>query len=116
MSYPIIYRKRVIEYRQEGHTLEETSEIFKIAVSTIQRWEKQLKEKGDLKNKPLNRSFKKINPEKLKEHIKNHPDAYIKEIAQVFNCSTTAIIKALKRLGITRKKRQHFIKNKTLTK
>ena len=108
MSYPVIYRKRVIEYRKEGHTLEETGKTFKIAVSTIQRWEKQLKEKGDLENKPLNRPFKKINPEKLKE--------YIKETAEVFNCSTTAVIKAFKRLGITRKKRQHIIKNKTRTK
>ena len=48
MSYPVIYRKRLIEYRKEGHTLEETGKTFKIAVSTIQRWEKQLKEKGDL--------------------------------------------------------------------
>ena len=112
MSYPIIYRKRVIEYRQEGNTLEETSKVFKVAISTIQRWEKQLKEKGDVKNKPLNRSFKKIEPEELKKYVKNHPDAYIKEIAEVFKCSTTAIIKAFKRLGITRKKRQCFIKNK----
>ena len=116
MSYPVIYRKRVIEYRKEGHTLEETGKTFKIAVSTIQRWENQLKEKGDLENKPLNRPFKKINPEKLKEYIKEHPDSYIKETAEVFNCSTTAVIKAFRRLGITRKKRQHIIKNKTRTK
>lgn len=81
-----------------------TGKTVKIAVSTIQRCEKQLKEKGDLENKPLNRPFKKINPEKLKEYIKEHPDSYIKETAEVFNCSTTAIIKAFKRLGITRKK------------
>lgn len=66
MSYPIKYRERVIEYRQEGHTLEETGNTFAVAISTIQRWERQLKEKGDLKTKVLNRRFRKIAPKKLK--------------------------------------------------
>ncbi len=35
MSYPEEYRKRTIEYRQEGHTLEETKEVFKVSISTI---------------------------------------------------------------------------------
>ena len=47
MSYSKDYRKRTIEYRQEGHTLEETHQTFKVAISTIQRWEEQLKETGD---------------------------------------------------------------------
>jgi len=38
------------------------------------------------------------------EHVKNHPDDYLREIAVVFNCSDTAIRKALKKLKITRKK------------
>lgn len=115
MSYPIIYRKRVIEYRQKGNKLKETSKVFKIAVSTIQRWEKQLKEKGDLENKALNRPFKKINPEKLKEYIRNHPDTYIKEMAETFNYSTTAIIKYLNVQKLRKKKDSVFIKNKSFT-
>ncbi len=46
MSYPVKYRERVIEYRQEGHTLEETSKVFKIAISTIRKWEKQKKKQA----------------------------------------------------------------------
>ena len=48
MSYTKKYRERTIEYRQAGHTLEETHQVFKVARSTIQTWEKQLKETGDL--------------------------------------------------------------------
>jgi len=44
MSYPEKYKKRVIEYREEGHILEETRNVFKIAVSTIRGWEKQYRE------------------------------------------------------------------------
>lgn len=48
MSYSKKYRERTIEYRQAGHSLEETHQIFKVSKSTIQKWEKQLKETRDL--------------------------------------------------------------------
>ena len=48
MSYPTKYRERTIEYRKEGHTLEETCATFKVSISTIRKWEKQLTEKGNL--------------------------------------------------------------------
>lgn len=112
MSYPEKYKKRVIEYREEGHTLEETHNIFKIAISTIRGWEKQYREEGNLKQKTPKRPFKKIDPEKLRTYIQKHPDAYQKEIAQEFNCTQKAVSKALKRLKITRKKRVNVLKNK----
>ena len=104
MSYPVKYRERTIEYREEGHTLEETSKTFKVAVSTIRKWEKQLKEKGDLKPKVPVRGSKKIEPDKLRAYVAEHPDAYQTEIAKEFNCCQSAVQKALKRLKITRKK------------
>ncbi len=112
MSYPEEYRKRTIEYRREGHTLEETKEVFKVSISTIRAWENQLREEGNLKAKKPNRSFKKIDPEKLKAYVKEHPDAYQSEIAKEFNCTPEAIRKAFKRLKITRKKKLFDIKNK----
>ncbi len=104
MSYPVKYRERVVEYRQEGHTYEETRETFKVSTCTIYKWEKQLKEEGNLENKPLNRKPKKIDPEKLKEYVEAHPTAYQYEVAKEFGCSKSAIQKAYTRLGITRKK------------
>ena len=112
MSYSKDLRERAVKYRLNGHTLEETSEIFNVGKSAVSRWVKQYKEKGDLSNKPLNREYKKINPEKLKDYVKKHPDAYQREIAEEFNCSIMAVSKALKRLGITRKKRQNAIMSK----
>ena len=112
MSYSKDLRERAVKYRLNGHTLEETSEIFNVGTSAVSRWVKQYKEKGDLSNKPLNRGYKKTNPEKLKDYVKKHPDAYQREIAEEFNCSIMAVSKALKRLGITRKKRQNAIMSK----
>ena len=82
MSYPTKYRERTIEYRQAGHTLEETHQIFKVSRSTIQKWEKQLKETGNLEKKELHRGYRKIDPEKLKLYVEEHPDAYQSEMAE----------------------------------
>ena len=106
MSYPRKYRERTIEYRQAGHTLEETHQTFKVSRSTIQEWEKQLKETGDLGKKELHRSYRKIDPEKLKAYVEEHPDAYQSEMAKAFGCSESGIRDALGRYKITRKKRQ----------
>ena len=111
MSYPEKYRIRTLEYRREGHTLEQTSKIFKVNVSTIRKWEKRLREEGSLADHELKRPFKKIDPEKLKVYVENNQDAYLREIADVFKCCPTAIRKALQRLKITRKKRPCVTRN-----
>jgi len=67
-----------------------------------------LKEKWDLKTKVPNHPFKKINPDKLRACVAQHPDAYQKEIAQEFGCSQSAAHKALKRLKITQKKSTRY--------
>ena len=109
-------REAAVKYRLSGHTLEETAEIFGVSKSAVSSWVNQYKETGDLSNKPLNRRFKKIDPEKLMEYVKAHPDATQNEMAEYFDCSDTAIGKALKRNGITRKKRRSPTKNKTRKK
>ena len=104
MAYSEDYRKRVIEYRTEGHTLMETSKVFKVAIITIRQWENKLKEEGTLKKKPVKRSFRKLDPEKLKAYLALHPDAYLREAAEEFGCCETTITYACRKLKITRKK------------
>ena len=91
MSCSKRYRERTIEYRQAGHSLEATHQVFKVSKSTIQKWEKQLKETGNLEKKDLHRSFRKIDPEKLKAYVAAHPDAYQSEMAETFGCSESGI-------------------------
>lgn len=113
MSYSSDYRKRTIEYREEGPTLEETHKVFKVSISTIRAWEKQWKEKGTLTPEPVVRRYKKIEPGKLRAYVQEHPDAYPKELAKEFGCCETAIRKAFERLQITRKKRRYITGSKT---
>jgi len=56
---------RAVEYRQGGSTLEKTATTFKIGESTLKEWVKRYKESGEIKNKPLNRTHKKIDPKEL---------------------------------------------------
>ncbi len=116
MSKSVDLRKAAVAYKLSGHTLKETAEIFGVSKSAVDTWVKKYEKTGDLSNKPLNRSFKKINPEELKVYVKEHPDDTQKEIAKVFDCCNQAISKALKRNGITRKKKHFGTKNKTQKK
>ena len=105
MSYSEDIRRRVLDYLSEGHTQQRAKQVFKVGISTMRSWQKQLSEQGHLKPKPLNRPFKKIDPEKLSAYISENPDAYLREIAEVFSCTEEAVRQALAKLKITRKKR-----------
>lgn len=104
MSYDIKYRQRALSYLSEGNSYRKTAAVFKVSTTTLQTWKSQLKESGGLAPKKRVETWRKITPSKLKEYVEQHPDAYLKEIAEEFNCSEVAIFKALKRLKISRKK------------
>ena len=94
----------MVKYLDEGHTLGSTKKAFKVSIWTMRSWKKQLVETGNQRNKPLNRTFKKIDPEKLLTYIKEHPDSYLRENAEVFSCTDEAVWQALAKQKITRKK------------
>ena len=104
MAYGIDFRKRVLAYVEEGHTRKETAKLFNISTNTLYVWEKQLKEQGHLNRKQRISKAKKIPLDKLEKFVKKHPDAFLKEIAEEFSCTPSAIWRALKRAGITLKK------------
>jgi len=104
MGYDIKFRRRAIEYWNEGNTKRKTATVFNISATTLQKWKSMLKNTGKLEDNKRKESWKKIDPVKLKEYIKENPDAYLKEIAEEFNCSDVAVLKALRRLKISRKK------------
>ena len=99
-------------YLESMDTYAQTGKIFGASASSVQRWVCQYVGTGSVENKPLNRSFKKIDPEKLKQYVKDHPDDTQEEMAVAFGCCNQAISKALKRHGITRKKKRNGTKNR----
>ena len=106
MAYSEDYRKRVIEYKQEGHTQAEVYEAFKVYPRTVREWEAR-KAAGTLKAEyPKNHKPRKLPLDELARYIDEHPDDFLEEIGEHFNCSGEAVRKALRKLKITRKKRQ----------
>lgn len=104
MAYEERYRRRALEYWGEGHTLEETTTVFQVGKSALYRWKSQLNETGTLASKERETPWRKIDPERLRRYNDEHPDAFLEEIAAQFGCSDSAIAKAFKRIGISRKK------------
>ena len=104
MAYSEDFRKRALEYMDEGHTYDELYEAFKIYPSRISAWRKLQKETGGLKPQYRETRSSKIDMEKLKQALERKPDAYLSELAALFGCSDQAIFYALKRLKVTVKK------------
>lgn len=53
----------------------------------------------------------KIDSDNLKAYVRNHPDAFLNEIAEHFGVTSPAVHAAMKRLKITRKKSRCYTKN-----
>ncbi len=104
MRYSQDLRKKAVEYVLKGNSRRKTAKIFQVHHETVGMWVKKYKETGEIKDREFKRKPKKIDPEKLEKYIEEHPDAYLREIAQVFNCTPVAVHNRLKKLGITRKK------------
>ena len=117
MRYSLDLRMKAVRHRlEQSCSCADTAKVFGVGRSTVQNWVQKYEETGDLSDKPLNRGFKKIDPEKLRAYVKEHPDETQQEIADEFHCSNQAVSKALKRLDITRKKKRAATKNRNWKK
>ena len=116
MSYDVKFRTRAIEYLGKGHSWKEVTEAYGISSSTLHRWVQKQRKTGDLSDAPPKPRKRKVELEELRAFVLANPDAYQSEIAQHFGCTQQSICAALKRAGITRKKRQNDIGNKMLQK
>jgi transposase len=110
MAYSKDFRKRAVEYMNKGHTKEELYETFGIYPSRITAWRKLLRETGSLKPQYRKTRKRKIDLQKLAEAIERKPDAYLSEIAALFDCTEPAVFYALKKLKITGKKNSSHTK------
>lgn len=111
--YPLEFRKKVIEFMDNGHTAVEASDTFDIGMTTIFDWRKRYRENNLAPILHPNYPPRKVNPELLTEYVKMHSDKTLKEIAQALNYGVQTVRSWLIKLNITRKKKRHFIKKAT---
>ena len=99
--YSLDFRKQVLKIgKAEGLSIRQIGKRFGISFNSVMNWKKHLFPKLK-RNKPAT----KIDMEGLRQDIEAYPDAYMYERAQRLNASPSGIAWALKRLGVTRKKK-----------
>ena len=104
MAYSMDFRRRAIEYMDEGHTTAQLKEAFGTFASTLNRWRRLIETAGSLEPLPIPGRPPAIDLESLKRAIEEKPDAYLRELAEQYNCSVTAVFYAIKKLKLTYKK------------
>ena len=109
-SYSVDLREKVISYIMGGSSKREAARMFNIGEDTIYRW-LRLHKAGDLRPKKRISYPRKMDEEKLKEYVKDHPDHTITEIASALKLGRQTVFSWLRRLNITRKKRPRFTGN-----
>ena len=114
-GYPIELRMRALTFLDSGKTRKEVCEIFQISLRTLVYWIKLRQETGEVKMRPRPqvRSHRKITRDILMAHLEKYPDAYLKEMGKALGVSGTAIFKALKKFGISRKKKRRDMPSAT---
>jgi transposase len=109
MAYSIDYKKRAVEYKNSGHTFNELKEAFDIPPVTYYDWKQKLGN-GYYQTEIIRERKRKIDKEKLKQAVKENPDAYLYELARLFDCTPQAVFYMLEKLNITLKKRPLLIR------
>lgn len=104
MAYSVDLRERALSFIESGNSITSTMKVFGVGRSTLNRWIQKKNNGESLKDPPPRRPWKKIDPEKLKELVKLHPDWDLNELAKEMRVSANSIWNAFKRLKITRKK------------
>lgn len=103
MTYPTSFRYHVLSVRErEELSFEETAERLSVGLATVKRWARQPEPKTYERVK-----IRKLDPEKLAQDVRDHPDAYQYERAARFGVTPKAIWQALRKLNITYKKSPH---------
>ena len=100
MAYRADYRRRVVSFVKEGGSKLEAARLFKVSRETIYQW---LERGDDLTPRSPKTRRRKIDKDALRRHVREYPDALLRERAVVFKVDPTAIFYALKSMKIVKK-------------
>lgn len=100
MTYPAIFRKKVLSYKSEHNlSIRATAKHFEIGINSVVRWQTQ-PEPAKSKSRPA----LKIPYDALRKDVEDYPDDFLYERAKRFGVTAVGIHLALKRLKLSRKK------------
>ena len=99
MSYSIDLRERVLDYVRGGGSQLEASVMFQVSRKTIYNWI----HRSDLSSRPRTEWQGKLDKLKLAAHVRDHPDALLRERAVHFGVRANTVWYALQRMNIRKK-------------
>ena len=102
-AYALDLRERVVTFIQSDGSKAEAARRFELGRSTVYRYLAAV-QTGTLTPKTSWGHWRKLDPQKLQVHVKQHPDATLKELQKTFGVSYQAIWVRLGQLGFTLKK------------
>jgi transposase len=100
MTYSVDLRKRVVAFVEVGGSKTEAARRFSVSEGSVHNWLKR----DNLAPTKVKRRHRKLDWKALEQHIKDNPDAKLKERAEHFRVHPSAIWYAIKEMNITRKK------------
>jgi len=107
--YPQELRDRVLGAYDRGMQTKQIAEVFAVCPAWARRVKQRRRETGETTPRPMGGvTVVKIEMDRLAELVRQQPDATIKELHQRLGiaCSESAVGMALKRLGLSFKKRR----------
>jgi len=104
MTYSLDLRKKALKYLDKIGDRKDVAETFGITLRTLANWIRR-KRDNCLAPKQRRCAPSLIDSQQLQSFIQEHPDAYLREIANKFGTTLQAVFYACKRLKISLKKR-----------
>lgn len=109
MTCSLDLRERVIDFVLSGGSKAEAARRYNVSRKTVYNW----LERDDLSPKKHGLRRRKLDKERLRCHVQEHPDMLLRERAELFNVSIPGLSIALKTMNI-RKKNNSDIWSETL--
>ena len=109
-------RDRILAAYDRGMKTKQIADLFQVSRAWARRVKQRRRETGETSARPMGGvTVIKVDVDRLTELVKKHPDATIKELHALLraDCSESAVCMALRRLGLTLKKRRSARPSKT---
>jgi len=114
-AYSQDLRDRVIAARDRGLKTKQVSQLFKVSPAWVRRVMQRLRECGETAPRPRGGvTVVKIDMDRLRQLVEQQPDATVRELHQRLGvaCSQSAVDMALRRLGLSFKKRRSTLRSR----
>jgi len=103
MTYSVDFRKKVVRFVHDGGGQREAARYFDISLWSVRDWLGRKDLQPQQKGVPRQR---KLDKEALRAHVRDNPDAILRERAAHFGVHISSMGWALHNLKLTRKKRR----------